>query len=143
MDSSLLEELAQHWTDASIASLYYSNFLENRSMLSLQAVGYLALSGRTAGNFRSINSLVDHSMIALRQLRLHLDIDAVPAPTVAPATEWETKASREIRKRVCWALCVSHWLYSEHPRASLLFSCDHPCTKFTQDARPQSYRRKR
>ncbi|KAL7342347.1 hypothetical protein BJY59DRAFT_554794 [Rhodotorula toruloides] len=115
MDASMLEELAGHWTDASIASLYYSNFLENRSMLALQAVGYLALSGRTAGNFRSINSLVDHSMIALRQLRLHLDIDAVPAPTVAPATEWETKASREIRKRVCWALCISHWLYSEHP----------------------------
>ncbi|PRQ73714.1 hypothetical protein AAT19DRAFT_15281 [Rhodotorula toruloides] len=108
MDASMLEELAGHWTDASIASLYYSNFLENRSMLSLQAVAYLALSGRTAGNFRSVNSLVDHSIIALRQLRLHLDVDAVPAPTVAPATEWETKASREIRKRVCWALCICH-----------------------------------
>ncbi|BGO97620.1 C6 transcription factor [Rhodotorula toruloides] len=118
MDASMLEELAGHWTDASIASLYYSNFLENRSMLSLQAVAYLALSGRTAGNFRSVNSLVDHSIIALRQLRLHLDVDAVPAPTVAPATEWETKASREIRKRVCWALCICHWLYSEHPLIS-------------------------
>ncbi|BGP22718.1 C6 transcription factor [Rhodotorula toruloides] len=118
MDAAMLEELAGHWTDASIASLYYSNFLEQRSMLSLQAVGYLALSGRTAGNFRSINALVDHSMIALRQLRLHLDIDAVPAAAVAPATEWEIKASREIRKRVCWALCISHWLYSEHPLIS-------------------------
>lgn len=112
--SVALQQRADDLTDAALASLYHANFIHNRSLVALQAVAYLALSGRTAETFRAINVLVDHAVLAAQHLRLERDMYGLPANsnTEHPAVR---TAALEVRKRVVRALCIANWLYGDLP----------------------------
>lgn len=113
-DHVALQQRADDLTDAALASLYHANFIHNRSLVALQAVAYLALSGRTAETFRAINVLVDHATLAAQHLRLERDMYGLPAnsQTEHPAVR---TAALEVRKRVVRALCIANWLYGDLP----------------------------
>ncbi|KAG0655832.1 hypothetical protein C6P46_000684 [Rhodotorula mucilaginosa] len=113
-DHVALQQRADDLTDAALASLYHANFIHNRSLVALQAVAYLALSGRTAETFRAINVLVDHAVLAAQHLRLERDMYGLPANsnTEHPAVR---TAALEVRKRVVRALCIANWLYGDLP----------------------------
>ncbi|GAA5977303.1 hypothetical protein JCM10908_004930 [Rhodotorula pacifica] len=107
---------ADELTEAAIASLYHANILHNRSLVALQAVAYLALSGRTAETFRAINDLVDHATVAAQHLHLERDISGLPAGAQGATEDLAVRtAGLEVRKRVVRALCIANWLYSDVP----------------------------
>ncbi|GAA5873746.1 hypothetical protein JCM3774_000158 [Rhodotorula dairenensis] len=112
--SVALRKRADDLTEAAIASLYHANLIHNRSLVALQAVAYLALSGRTAETFRAMNVLVDHATLAAQHLRLERDTYGLPpnSTTEHPAVR---TAALEVRKRVVRALCIANWLYSDLP----------------------------
>lgn len=109
-----LQQRANDLTEAALASLYHANFLHNRSLVALQAVAYLSLSGRTASNFSAITTLVDHAVVSAQHLQLgagYAGLGATPATT--PEERDVRIAALEVRKRIVRALCISHWCYSE------------------------------
>lgn len=115
-----LQRRAADLTEAALACLYHANILHNRSLVALQAVAYLALSGRTASTFTVITALVDHAVVGAQHLQLGGDSPPfVASDKPSPDEQSVRMAALEVRKRVIRALAIANWMYSTVPCESI------------------------